>query len=153
MESVVVKKLLAIGFLATISSALAATPADMGEMLRVIEQDPPEQFEEVLTRFVSHAQAGDIDNMVLLTSDVTVSQIGRSELAEHYKTDLSLALKKCGSLSQGGDVVHVTQEQSGTGPGWVYVKSCTNPEVGSVRLQFVILRESSKIVVASVRAL
>ncbi len=116
-------------------------------------QEAPKQYDDVLNHFFAYARAGNIDGMLAVTSDVTVATMGRHTIEAHYRNDTSPALKQCGALAPGGDVMRVTKDETGTGPGWIYVKSCTNPELKNLRLQFVLLRERSKIVVTSVKAM
>lgn len=145
-----IKKILTITLLSILINGCVSGRADLENMIQQMDQDPPEKYEAVLNLFFSYAQVGDIEKMLSITSDVTISQVGLSEVTQLYKQDISPALKSCGSLLWGGHVVHVTQGQSGTGSGWIYIKKCSNTELNDVNLKFVILNEGARIVVTSV---
>lgn len=137
---------------ALLTGGCSSVPGDLTRMIEQMERDPPESFESVLNQFVAFAQAGDIDGMLSITSEKTLALKGRAVIEQLYRQDISRALQKCGALSQGGENVHISAARSGTGSGWSFTKSCTNPELTNVRLRFVVLREQSRIVVTSVGA-
>jgi hypothetical protein len=123
--------------------------SDMENMIRLMEQDDPSQFEQVMHSFIQSAKLGDVEKMIDLTSYVTAEKIGIESLKSHYIKDTIPALKACKSISQGGDIIHVDKSEAGTGSGWVYRKFCTYGENETVTIQFVILNENGRIALTS----
>ncbi|MCF6356134.1 MAG: hypothetical protein L3J26_13755 [Candidatus Polarisedimenticolaceae bacterium] len=121
----------------------------MKEMIHVMEQDVPEKYESVMLSFIESAKAGDIDKLISLTSKVTIEKIGLENLKRHYQKDTIPALKACNAILEGGEIIHITKQQSGTGSGWLYRKVCTYGENKKIQVQFVILNENGQIVLTS----
>lgn len=124
--------------------------SDMKNMIRLMEQDDPAKFEQVMHSFVQSAKLGEVEKMIGLTSYVTIEQIGIESLKSHYMKDTIPALKACKSISEGGDIIHVNKSETGTGSGWVYRKVCTYGENDTVTIQFIILNENGRIALTSV---
>jgi hypothetical protein len=121
----------------------------MARMLKLIKQDKPEAFEAVMHLFINYAKAGDIDKMIELTSQITIDDSGIDVIKNHYQQDTIPSLKQCHTISKGGKTIHVSEEESGTGAGWIYHKTCSYADNKSVPVQFVILRENDRNVLAS----
>ena len=123
---------------------------DMAKMAKVIKEDNPEQFKAVLDSFLEAAKAGNVEKMVSLTSSVTINRIGLEGIKKYYKTDIIPAFRMCTDLSHSGQIIHVTKEQTGTGSGWVYIRTCKKTKEKSLRVKFFILKENERIVLTSI---
>ncbi len=124
--------------------------ADMQRISRVLDQDNPEEFKSVMYAFIHSAKDGNIEKMISITSPETIKSMGLANLKNHYQSDTIPALQKCSSISSGGKNYHISKLQSGTGSGWKFVKTCIYGESKDTAIQFVILREQGKLVLASV---
>lgn len=123
--------------------------SDMENMLKLMNKDNPAEYEAVMHSFIESAQAADVEKMIAVTSHVTIEQMGIDSLKSHYLKDTIPALKACNSISEGGDIIHVDESETGTGSGWVYRKTCTYGESKTVQIQFVILNENGRIALTS----
>jgi len=121
----------------------------MTNMLNLMKQDNPDEYKEIMNTFITSAKANDINSMINITSDLTIKNIGLEKLKTHYTNDSVPVLKMCKPFSTGGDVIHVTKEETGTGPGWVFRKVCHYKKDKKAVLQFVILNEQGRLVLAS----
>ncbi|MDT8382779.1 MAG: hypothetical protein RRB22_00030 [Gammaproteobacteria bacterium] len=91
----------------------------------------------------------ELEEMLKITSDVTKSNFGTENLIKLYKQDTIPVLNLCDSISEGGDVIHVNEKQSPTGPGWVFRKVYYYGEGKSIMLKFVVLKENGRIAVTT----
>lgn len=123
--------------------------SDMENMIRLMQQDDPAQFEQVMHLFIQSAKLGEVEKMIDLTSYVTIDKMSIEALKSHYNQDTIPALKACKSISEGGDIIHVDKSETGTGSGWVYRKFCTYSDNEKVAIQFVILNENGRIALTS----
>jgi hypothetical protein len=125
----------------------------MDPMNKFFVQDPPYLFESVLQSFIANAKEGDVEALIEITSDKTVSLLDGAEgMKEHYLKDTIPSFKRCEFLPSAV-VIHVTKRETGTGSGWVYQQECSYDAGKTITIQFVILNESGRIVVASVSPL
>ncbi|MCV6627546.1 MAG: hypothetical protein OIF38_15720 [Cellvibrionaceae bacterium] len=131
------------------ASIAVGQQADMDNIIRALEQDPPEKFEAVMKAFIERAQAGDAEGMISLSSHVTIAKIGMNKLRAHYQKDTIPVLKACTEISYGGNNIHVGGEQFGTGAGWVFEKSCLVKDGKDLSLRFIVLKENGRIALTS----
>ena len=108
-----------------------------------------EPFQSVIEQFFSLAISGDVNGMLELTSAMTMFHAG-PDLKNDYKNDKIPALKNCQSLLPGGKVRAVTVNESRTGPGYSFIRYCSNPTYKNIGIKFIVLRENDQIVVAYV---
>jgi len=132
--------------------SFAAGQAEMENILRTMKKDDPGKYQSVVNLFISSAKADDMKTMIEITSDITKNKMGLEALKKYFKNDAIPAIKACKSISKGGDIIHIKKEQTGTGSGWVYRKTCIYGEDKSIRFQFVILNEGGHIVLTSFSA-
>jgi len=143
------KLFISILFFITLKISFAAGQADMKNILRTMEKDNPEKYQSVVNLFISSAKADDMKTMIEITSDITKNKMGLEALTNYFKNDAIPAIKACKSISKGGDIIHINKEQTGTGAGWVYRKTCQYGENKSIRFQFVVLNENGRIALTS----
>ena len=141
---------LGLVFFSMLNISFANGKADMENMIRVMNKDNPEEYQAVLSNFISSAKEENVKAMLELTSDITKNKMGVEALKTYFKKDAIPTIKACKTISKGGDVIHIEKEQTGTGSGWVFRKTCMYGENKSIRLQFVILNENNNIVLTSV---
>lgn len=122
--------------------------SDMENIIWLMEQNDPDEFKAVMHQFVESARADDLEQMVSLTSTVTIEKVGLESLKKLYLNDSIPALKAC-TISDSGEVIAVSAAESGTGPGWVFRTTCFHGEDESVPIQFVVLKEDGRIVLTS----
>ena len=116
---------------------------------KTIEQNNPSKFEAVMQSFVQNAKSDNVEKMIALTSQVTIDKVGIDSLKAHYIKDTIPVLKACKKNSEGGDAIHISKAETGTGPGWVYRKTCTYGEGKIIQIQFIVLNENGRIVITS----
>ncbi|MES0491272.1 MAG: hypothetical protein ABUK01_14860 [Leptospirales bacterium] len=122
--------------------------ADLDNLINALKEDDPDDYKEVMVSFVEYARNDDVESMVSITSTYTIKKAGLQELKKVYENDTIPFFKDCKDLSDGGDYVHVTKEETGTGPGWLFRKSCTYKVDTLVNIEFLVLKEYDKIVMA-----
>ncbi len=144
-----VKVLVIVLFLVLLNGCVSGK-ADLDNMVRLMNQDPPEKYTAVLNEFFSFALEGDVEGMLSITSDVTIKNIGLNKITNLYINDISPGIRGCGSLLPGGEISHVKKYQSGTGSGWAYEKSCSASKDSNARVVFIVLKEDKGIVVTYV---
>ena len=135
--------------LTIIHTCNASGSDDMANIMMTLQKDNPEEYSAVMKKFISFAKNEELEEMLKITSDVTKSKFGTENLTNLYKQDTIPVLKLCNSISEGGDVIHVNEKQSPTGPGWVFRKTCYYGDDKSIMLQFVVLKENGRIALTS----
>ncbi|QFY44723.1 hypothetical protein F6R98_20540 [Candidatus Methylospira mobilis] len=121
---------------------------DVDRIARVMQKNPPDEFESVMNLFIDYARKGDLDKMISMTSEVTIRQAGTAELNSAY-TSAYKFLQSCISIDYGSDVYYIDNQASGTGSGWKFVKTCNTSEEKKEKFHITLLNENDRIVVTS----
>jgi len=142
--------------LAALFTLQACTPSngkiEIQEFIKIIQTDNPEEFESVMYDFIESAKRKNVDKMISLTSKKTIDLLGIGSLRSKYDNDIGPALRACEEISDGGEAVHLSGTNNNES-GWIFRKLCKYDKDKIIKIQFVVIREHEKKVIASVSAI
>jgi len=111
---------------------------------------PSVEFEKVMDSFIAAAKRNDIDEMIALTSDVTLHVHGKKTVQHLYANDISPFISKSNDSNEPVKREFVSSKVSQTGSGWIFYKKFDQPDGDSQMAKIIVVKENDKIRVTSV---
>jgi len=109
-----------------------------------------EKYRSVMNKFITYAKNKNINEMIALTSKITIKKNGISLLKKTYKNTIVPEIKSCKKLYTQKNITRASKKLTGIGSGYIYNKICQKGNGETSVINIAILKENDHISLASI---
>jgi len=109
-----------------------------------------EKHLDVLNEFMASAKKKNINKMISLTSNTTISKNGIDLVKKHYKNKIIPEINSCNKIYTHKNVTLVSKKTIKIGSGYIYTKMCQKDNGKRSVIKIMILKEKEHISLSSI---